>query len=238
MGFNAFLSSLQDWAKNWPKERTDDMSEIAKEAIRSGWYMNEALLFTLYRDLGEYDEFDSFMEETIQSEWDGLWGAILKAEPSRTAILAEAKKCFEQGCYAASIHIFFSQADGVFHDQFGKSLYKKEGEFANYEVTNYKTDFIAIDSLKDLIEHYKDTSILSRMFNGVYIEMFSVTAADSMKNIAPSDRESELIMPNRHGVLHGMHRSYGSKINALKVFSLLLFVIFSIHGDKMSGLDT
>ncbi|WP_043129688.1 hypothetical protein [Photobacterium leiognathi] len=238
MEFNAFLSGLQDWAQNWPRERADDMSEIAKEAIHHGWYMNEALLFVLYRDLDDYDDFDSFMEETILSDWDGFWDAVLKVEPSRVAILKEAKQCFELGCYAASIHVLFSQADGIFHDQFGKSLYKKQGERAKVEISGYITDFIARDSLETLVDHYKDASILRRMFNEVYTAMFSVTAADPMKNIAPSDLESELLIPNRHGVLHGMHRSYGSKTNALKVFALLLFVIYSIHGEKMLGLDT
>jgi len=235
--FNAFLSGLQNGAKNWPKERTDDMSKMAKEAIHQGWYMNEALLFTMYRDLSDYDNFDAFMEDSILSSWDEFWDAIFNVEPTRSEILKEAKRCFELDCYAASIHVFFSQADGIFHDRFGKSLYKTEGKQAKTEMSSYITDFIARDSLEALIEHYKDASILRRMFNEVYTAMFSVTAADPMKNIDPSNLESELLMPNRHGVLHGLHRSYGSKTNALKVFALLLFVIYSIHGEKMLGLD-
>ena len=229
---------IKDWAENWPREKTDDMTAIAKEAISYGWYMNEAFLFVLYRDLNDYDGFDDFMEDTILSDWSGFWDAIFKVEPSRVLILKEAKKCFELGCYAASIHIFFSQADGIFHDQFGRSLYKKEGERAKAEISNHITDFIARESLDALIEHYKDASILRRMFNEVYTEMFSVIAADPMKNIDPADLESQLLIPNRHGVLHGMHRNYGSKTNALKVFTFFLFVIYSIHGEKMLGLDT
>jgi hypothetical protein len=227
------LKNLAKWAESWPASKTDEMSHIAKFAISQGWYFNEVFLFAFIRDYKEGSNLSEFMDQLISSEWEQWWESIKQVEPSRVAIFDEAKNCFESGCYSAAIHLFFSQSDGVFHDKFGKSLYKKEGERARDEMSEYITDFISRDSLDDLISQYKDASVLRRMFNEVYTRMFSEVAADPMKNIDPSDSESNLVIPNRHGVLHGMHRNYGNKTNALKCFSLFLFVLYAIHGEQM-----
>ncbi|WP_138510660.1 hypothetical protein [Pseudoalteromonas ruthenica] len=233
MDLRDVLKNITDWAEKWPSSKTDEMSKIAKLAISEGWYFNEVFLFAFDRDYQEGTSLSDFMDQLISSEWEQHWESIKQVEPSRIAIFDEAKNCFDSGYYSAAIHIFFSQSDGAFHDKFGKSLYKKEGERARDEMSGYITDFISRDSLQDLIAQYKDASVLRRMFNEVYTRMFSEVAADPMKNIDPSDLENDLVMPNRHGVLHGMHRNYGNKTNALKCFSLFLFVLYAIHGEQM-----
>ncbi|CAG9296820.1 hypothetical protein [Celerinatantimonas diazotrophica] len=233
MDFSTIINNIQNWVEHWPKERTDEMSLISKAAISEGWYLNEVLLFGIYSQIEDYDDFPSMIESLLLENWDDFWDAAFKAEPSQYSLLFEAKECFESGLYGASIHLFFSQADGVFHDHFGKSLYKKEGERAKAEADVHLKDVIARESLEQLISQFKDASVLRRMFNEVYKEMFSVIGADPMKNIDPADPESALKTPNRHGVLHGMHKEYASKANALKVFSMFLFVLYAIHGESL-----
>ncbi|NOQ93506.1 MAG: hypothetical protein GQ547_02595 [Methylophaga sp.] len=234
MNFRNKLKSLAQWTEVWPAQKTDEMSKIAKLAISQGWYLNEVFIFSLYRDYSKEEiNFSDFMKNLIFSEWDQHWESIKRVEPSRASIFDEAKHCFESEYYSAAIHLFFSQSDGIFHDQFDKSLYKKEGERARDEISTYITDFISKDSLEILFSQYKDASILSRMFNEVYTSMFSEVATDAIKDINPSDPESNLVIPNRHGVLHGFHKNYGNKTNALKCFTMLLFVLYTIHGDKM-----
>lgn len=229
------LFNIKKWVEEWPEQRTDDMKGVVKLSISQGWYLNEVLLFGLYRDYEEGRNFSSFMEEIIESDWDAYWSCMMKQETSRQAIFNEAKACYEQGLYSAAIHLFFSQSDGIFYDKFGKSLYKKEGGIAQQEMGSHITDFIARDSIKELINQYKDGSVFRRMYNEAYAEAFSVIGADSMKNIQPTENEAGFVIPNRHGVLHGMHRNYGSKTNALKCFSMLLFVMYVIHGEDMLG---
>lgn len=53
-----------------------------------------------------------------------------------------------------------------------------------------------------------------------------------MKDTNSIPDELGLIIPNRHGVLHGIHKNYGTELNALKCFSLLLFVVYAIYGDQ------
>ena len=233
MGFNTIINNIQNWVESWPQERTAEMSLISKAVISEGWYLNEVLLFGIYSQIEDHDDFPSMIEYLLLEDWDGFWDVAFKAEPSRHSLLSEAKECFESGLYGASIHLFFSQADGVFHDHFGKSLYTKEGERAKAEADAHLKDVIARESLEQLISQFKDASVFRRMFNEVYKEMFSVIGADPMKNIDPADPESVLKTPNRHGVLHGMHKEYASKTNALKVFSMFLFVLYAIHGESL-----
>ncbi|HGS4631995.1 TPA: hypothetical protein ACMDPK_003730, partial [Vibrio cholerae] len=233
MDFSTINSNIANWIKNWPKARTDDMSLISRSAISEGWYLNEVLLVGIYSQIEDHDDFSSMIESLLLENWDGFWEAIFKSEPSRFSLFSEAKQCFESSLYGASIHLFFSQADGVFHDHFGKSLYKKEGERAKTEADVHLKNVIARESLAQLINQFKDASLLRRMFNEVYKEMFSVIGADPMKNIDPAHPESTLKTPNRHGVLHGIHKEYASETNALKVFSMFLFVLYAIHGERM-----
>ena len=233
MNLSNMLKNIADWAEKWPSAKADEMAGIAKFAISEGWYFNEVFLFAFGRDYQKGTSLSDFMDQLISSEWEQYWQIIKQVEPSRVAIFDEAKNCFDSGYYSAAIHIFFSQSDGIFHDKFDNSLYKKEGERARDEMSDFITGFISRDSLKALISQYKDASILRRIFNEVYTRMLSEIATDPMKNIDPGDPENNLVMPNRHGVLHGIHRNYGNKTNALKCFSLFLFVLFAIHGERM-----
>jgi hypothetical protein len=238
MNLNIVVKNLKSWAEAWPAKKTHDMTQVAKLAISHGWYLNEVFLFSLYRDYNQEIDFPVFMEQLILSEWDEHWNAVITVSPARKSILNEAKSCFEDGYYSAAIHMLFSQSDGIFYDKFEKSLFKKQGEVAKGKVAIYLNDFIAKDSLELLAAQYRDGSVLRRMSNEIYTAMFSVIAADAMKNIDPKENETSLIIPNRHGVLHGYHKDYGSKVNALKCFSMFLFVVWSIHGEDMMNTGT
>ena len=127
--------------------------------------------------------------------------------------------------------MFFSQADGIFYDKFGKNLFTARGDEAKGKFSGHLTDFIARGSWESLIEQFKDASVFRRMYNKAYNEGFSVTNTDLMKNTDNIPNEQNLVIPNRHGVLHGIHKNYGTKLNALKCLSLLLFVMYAIYGD-------
>jgi hypothetical protein len=128
--------------------------------------------------------------------------------------------------------MYFSQADGIFHEKFNKSLFAERGEAAKGKFGgHYTNSLIARDSWDTLIGQFKDASVLRRMYNEVYKKGFSIVDTDLMKKTDYIPNEQELVIPNRHGVLHGIHKNYGTKQNALKCFSLLLFVVFAIYGD-------
>ena len=226
------MENMINWVKMFPESRTDEMTQIVQQGVSKGWYLNEVFLFALYRDFKEEDNLDEFLEYQITSQWEDFWGTLFRLCPKREEILNEAKLAYENKLYGSAIHVFFSQTDGIFHDKFGTNFYVSRGKKAEAEFGSYLTEFISRGAFEILIEQYKDASVFRRMYNEVYKEGFSITCTDSVRDTAKISNESDLVMPNRHGVLHGSHTKYGSKTNALKCFSLLLFVIYAIYGDE------
>ena len=231
MNLKETLGKLANWAKTFQESRTNEMAQLVRLGIDKGWYINEVLLFAIYRDLQESEDLDCFLQEQILSEWDEYWAMIFRLSPDRASLLTEAKMAFENQTYGAAIHMYFSQADGIFYDKFGENLFTSRGKEAKEKFGGHLTDFIARDSWESLIEQFKDASVFRRMYNEVYKKGFAVTNTDLVKKTANIPNEQDLVIPNRHGVLHGIHRNYGTKLNALKCLSLLLFVVYAIYGD-------
>ena len=235
MNLKETLGKLENWAKTFPESRTDEMVQLVRLGIDKGWYLNEVFLFAIYRDLQEGEDLNCFLQEQVLSEWDEYWTMIFRLSPDREDLLKEAKMAFENQTYGAAIHMYFSQADGIFYDKFGKNLFTHRGEEAKVKFDGHLTDFIARDSWESLIEQFKDASVFRRMYNEVYKVGFSVTNTDLVKKTDHIPNEQDLVIPNRHGVLHGIHKNYGTKLNALKCLSLLLFVVYAIYGDETHG---
>ncbi len=232
LNFKETSEKLANWVKTFPETKTDEMVQLVRLGIDKGWYLNETFLFGIYRDFQENEDLDCFLQVQILREWDEYWEMIFRLFPDRESLLKEAKMAFETQMYGAAIHMYFSQADGIFYDKFGKNLFTSRGQGAKTKFGGHLTDFIAKDSLDSLIEQFKDASVFRRMYNEVYKEGFSVTNTDLMKKTDSISNEQDLVIPNRHGVLHGIYKNYGTKLNALKCFSLLLFVIYAIYGDN------
>jgi hypothetical protein len=159
MNLKDTLRKVVDWAKTFPVTRTDEMVQLVQLGIGRGWYLNEVFLFALYRDFQEGDDLDCFLEEQILSEWEDYWAMIISLSPDRESLLTEAKMAFQNKLYGAAIHMYFSQADGIFYDKFGKNLFTARGDEAKGKFGGHLTDFIARDSLESLIEQFKDASI-------------------------------------------------------------------------------
>jgi hypothetical protein len=229
---NGILEKVSKLAKTWPAEKIEDMKFLANHGFSQGWYLNEVLIFGLHRSITEHDDFNDAVIELIDESWDFYWKHLIKYKPARKELFLEIKQCHESELFGAAIHLCFSQADGLFYDKFGVSLYSRGFNVAKTKFGSEINDFISRDSIDVLSEHYKDGSLLRRMFNEVYSEVLSKTGGDLVKqtgNIA----EEELKLPNRHGVLHGIHTNYASKLNSYKAIAFLVFILFSLNGEKI-----
>lgn len=231
MNLKEAVGELASWAKTFPESRTDEMVQLVRLGIDKGWYLNEVFLFAIYRNLQEGEDLNCFLQEQILSEWNEYWAMIFRLSPDRQSLLTEAKMAFENQTYGAAIHMYFSQADGIFYAKFGESLFACRGDKAKVKFGGHLTDFIARDSWESLIGQFKNGSVFRRMYNEVYKQGFSVTHTDLTEKTDNIPHEQGLVIPNRHGVLHGIHRNYGTKLNALKCLSLLLFVVYAIYGN-------
>lgn len=231
MNSKDLMGKIEYWMRTFPEAKTAEMIQLVQLGIDKGWYLNEVFLLALSSDFREGDDFDCFLQDQVMSQWDEFWNIIIRRSPNRVSLLTEAKVAFENQTYGAAIHMYFSQADGIFYEKFGKNLFADRGYVAKDKFGGLLNNLIARDSWETLIRQFKDASVFRRIYNEVYKEGFSIVDTDLMKNTNYIPNEQELVIPNRHGVLHGIHRDYGTKQNALKCFSLLLFVVFAIYGD-------
>ncbi|GIU41386.1 hypothetical protein [Shewanella colwelliana] len=226
------LNKVVEMAKTWPSEKAEDMKYLANYAYSQGWYLNEVFIFGLHREITEHESFDDAVIMLIEEDWDFYWKSLAEYKPLRSVLFEEIKKCHEVGFYGAAIHLSFSQADGLFYDKFGVSLYGSRFKIAKNKFSEEINDFISRDSLELLSQHYKDGSLFRRMFNEVYSEVLSKTDGDLVKQTGHTV-ESQLLLPNRHGVLHGIHTDYVSKLNSFKAIAFLLFILFALNGEEI-----
>lgn len=209
---------------------------LSKEAVQSGWYLNDTMIIGLPSRINEYADLDSVMVDMIEESWEGLWSDAFSASQHRSDILREAKVCHENGLYVASIHILLSQTDGLFHDKFQKSYYKKEGELAKSNIIELLSKVIEAKLNETLAEERNLLEQAGLFFLRSYIASISEIKGDVVKNIDKHEDGSGFVIPNRHGVLHGMHTNYSSKINSIKCFSLFLFVATIIGDNELIGI--
>ncbi|MGI2095318.1 hypothetical protein ACRN96_22600 [Shewanella oncorhynchi] len=213
-----------------------NIDSISKLAVQSGWYLCDSMIIGLPSRIKSNPDFDSVMVDMIEESWDGMWSVAFSASNHRSEILREAKTCHESGLYAASIHILLSQTDGIFYDKFKESYYKREGKLAKSSITDFLSQVIESKLHQAQVD---DLNLLERsglFFLRSYIASVSHIEGDVAKNIDKNEDGRDFVIPNRHGVLHGMHTHYPSKRNSLKCFSLMLFVATIIGSNELIGM--
>jgi hypothetical protein len=212
----------------------DKNEKMAMLALKNGWFLNETLMIPLSNIFASAESFDGKMECILEREWDHHWEVIIKALPDRAALLMEAKKCHDTGLYGAAIHLFYSQADGVFADKFNyKLLYGSKFDVGKNELSHGLDSLLDTDSLRIMIDTMTDGTFLKRYINRIYLSIMESAKVKTDFVLKQNKSEERLNIPSRHGVLHGVHKNYSSKTNSLKCFSFFLFILFVIHGDKL-----
>ncbi|NRD72790.1 hypothetical protein HQQ94_05910 [Shewanella sp. VB17] len=226
------MQEITDFAIKWPTKKIEDMKLLSTQAYEQGWYLNEVLIFTLNGSIIANDRLNDAVIELINEDWDEYWNNLVEYRPSRKELFMEIKRCHELSLYGAAIHLSFSQADGLFYDKFGVNLYSNRFGIAKNKFCLELNDFISRDSIEVLSAHYEDGSLLRRIINEVYSDILSKTDGDIVKK-TDNIVERELLLPNRHGVLHGIHTDYVSELNSYKAITFLIFILFALNGEEI-----
>jgi hypothetical protein len=145
---------IKYWVDNFPPDAADSLKKLVLRGLERGWYLNEVFLYGLIsggEDSGR--DLDAFIEKMIVESWDEFWNPIIRLNPSRESLLNEAKKVFESEYYASAIHLFYTQADGVFKDKFNNEheLFGSRGDFAKKEFKKYLSELVCKNSLNELL---------------------------------------------------------------------------------------
>jgi hypothetical protein len=199
------IQSYAQLAKDWQEREKQNVALMAE----SGWFPN---WFTFdYHPKEKFDNIDDLMIAHLDDCWPKVTEKVTELCPNRAHILKEAIKLHENGNYIASIPLFISQADGIFCEEM-------------------KTFLFAGDKPKDVLEKMLESGELQRGFiEDILLEPYMIKTQFS-EGIRKSSGNDKKKAPNRNGILHGhrRHLDYGNKLNSLKSFSLLSFVVFSV----------
>ncbi|MDM1020166.1 hypothetical protein QSV37_07585 [Acinetobacter sp. VNK23] len=226
------IDGLKEVISNLPKKDSINFVEVIKRAdknlkassnisIETGWFGAWITAFSPH----EVDEqnIDVHMVARLERDWDQWKIDLVAAHPSRKHILEEAFRLHEEERYIASIPLFFSQADGICADYFGKNYFSEAG----------------FDEVVKLFSQtqYGDQEHLIAVFKEENKGGVKTVIRRQTSVVTDSDK-----FPNRHGILHGVkgHMNYGNKTNSLKAYSFLLNISFVIsiieeHSQKGSN---
>lgn len=190
------------------KKLPERQKEVWAQAAHYGWYPNKNTPIVVTIEIAQDPKLlDAFMERHLKHDWDDLTNYIISKLPNRKEILSNAFLLHQQGNYIASIPLFIAQADGIC------AQYLKAHLFTESEERQKRLQELKTNPNLDFIQ------ILTHILG----EKTQLSAGLGSASIA-----KKTLGPNRHGIMHGSrkHLDYGTRLNSLKIFSLLAFVVF------------
>jgi hypothetical protein len=174
---------------------------------RHGWFLDSNMPFTGFGKLEK--AFQEGNEEMAQEALVSYYRERLPAiraklqdnHPQRTAILDQAFSAHLRGEYALSTAVFLAQADGICHELFGASPFRRrDGKPA----TAGRID-----------------QAVAQGFASEFLCLLSCPLPISANE---TERGNDFTELNRHQVLHGESLDYGTETNSLKAISFLNYV--------------
>jgi hypothetical protein len=198
--FQQIGERLKQYVENTPKY----LLRIAQH----GWFldMDSELSFPSQIiteiESGSIEEVDRLLIEYYSENLEEIFKTVESRHEKRSHIIRELKTNLDAGQYYAFIPQVFSQVDGICFDFTKKKFFIKNRQTYLPEVTQ---------------ELEKAT--------GSFAELYLSPLKSQTPIIA---REEDLArFPcrlNRHEIMHGINTTYGSRVNCLKVLSLLKYV--------------
>ena len=138
---------------------------------------------------------------------------IIELYPQRKEVLTAAFELHEAGNYIACIPLFLAQTDGICAENLQAFL------FSGHEKRLNKISMRIEESNDDLVSALLETL---------------KTKTQMGESISKSKAKHKINGPNRNGILHGSrkHLDYASRLNSLKAFSYLAFLVHCFMKDS------
>lgn len=185
--------------------------ETLRTLIRHGWYptadMSAGGVALLAEGLEDPDEERAASARQVfinkfREDADKLEQTLVEQFPRRAPVISAAFAAHRRGDYNSSVPVFFTQADGIGWDRFGKTLFSSK--------TIREADRLASDIREDILR-----------------ELFLALMWPEWPLVLPvGERPADFTGLNRHQVMHGEDCEYGTEENSLQAMALLNFCSF------------
>ncbi len=193
----ATLRRLLRWLERQPLQDKESLTKLAHR----GWFLGPRMSVAVIPGLasaveGMPKEVDLAIAQHVRRQLDHIEAAVIESYPLRAHLFQEAFSAHRESKYGSSILIFLQQADGIFYDTFGSSLYTKGGRGA---VSGFR-------------------AVVTGQFFQAVLYPFTVDTPLWVHTGTLDDTFEGL---NRHQVVHGLKVNYDTELNSLKAISLL-----------------
>jgi hypothetical protein len=192
------------------------LDPFLKDLAVYGWYvdfsMNVMDIFKAKKFINESNitAMDEMMGDLVSQRIESLVQNICKKFPAREKPLNEAFEAHSKEMYFVAIPVFLAQIDGICDEVTTKKFFinhHKEGQF-----------------IPQISEWAKSLGDARKLLAGVLLTKGAFQLHHSQHNE---------ITFTRHSILHGDSSDYGTRINSLRVISLLAY-LFDIFTPRRS----
>lgn len=199
------------------KERVEELYRQTPKNLLTlsfyGWYLDfettpaEPIELGNKINDGDIDFVNEYLHKYYTHNLDNILSHLISYHPERKEIFNQIIEAHKQGYYYISIPAIFAQIDGICFDFTKKKFFmknnRKKDEYLHLPEITHELKNISNITLKSFLSPiYSDTPIFTHTSN---------------LDIYP-------IYLNRHEILHGVDKEYGTEINSLKCISLLKYL--------------
>lgn len=214
--FSNYFESIQPLIVECLENLTLIIDETPKSLSglsRYGWYID--MEFNIWTPIelneriqhGDITYLDNYMCKYLTDKLDLIENNLCSTYVKREQIFKEAFNCFRQNQYFASITLFLSQVDGICSDKTDKLFFLNNTNLKHKKV--YRPQVV------------EEISKLSDGLIDIYLEPIKNA---SLINDNTNNLQKYPIKLNRHAILHGLDTEYGTKVNCLKIISLVNYL--------------
>ena len=232
--FKDFENKIYSEVKLHNEKRRKD---LMRDMSAKGWFPSPVIFWKKIKD---NEDIDSYMERCLTGEIRKITQTFYSRHPNRKIILEEAFKLFGEERYIAAIPLFISQIDGLSEDKNHAPFFSNDPKVDVRKLNDGDPRKFTAVHFPKFLGHVLNNSVeeVDPKQIEYYADVIANAASTFIADRTPKvDITNEIKILNRNGIMHG-HKdflSYGTRINALKVISLLLFVdhiLILIHGDQ------
>lgn len=202
-------------------EENELIAGLYKDKIRKylayrGWYIAGSLYINQYPILEKAikenrdSEIEEFLQSHVRSRVQEIQREACERWPDCAHIMNDAFEAHSKRKYTLSVPVFLAQADGICYEILKSFLFTDHSGKVVQQVEEFERE-------------HPSTTPLARSFLGLLLEAsglrLNTRERDKLKAAGVS------ISPlNRHGVIHGIDRQYGTESNSLRSICLLSFL--------------
>ncbi len=191
--------------------RFQELPESFKNALitlgNHGWFCDLEMPWHAILDLhnalsqGNVEDAENALIEYFSERLDSIEASIITKYPNREKIIRSAFNAHRKSEYELSIPVFLAQVDGICYELMNQHFFRSRNSKPR---TATYVEQIASDAYR--------TALLQPL-----AQTLPINQNEKQRNENFGDL-------NRHMVLHGESLDYGTKVNSLKVISLINYV--------------